>query len=287
MKFRKLTLLALVPALAICLSSCDFIQIKSNDDTSGQTTNPISNDPNVKAYYAEISSDLSGNNLLNALRTLNGKKRTKTVGYNEMGTSASGKFKFTDYDPKTVQINDDGVPYGTSLLSFYTGKRIVGKCTREHVWPASRLPGGRDGNIVDDDIYMPRPELEDNNGDRGNCAYGTSGGTWDPVTEFGISNCYKGTSIRGECARIVFYCMLVDSRLVLDNNTYAAGNNMGRIDELVQWSVDNPVNDRENRRNVGGQYLQGNRNAFVDHPEYVCKIWGNTTEATKKACGLK
>ena len=43
--------------------------------------------------------------------------------------------------------------------------------------------------------------------------------------------------------------------------------------------------NREKRRQDGGEYLQGNRNAFVDHPEFACKIWGTYNQATKQVCG--
>ena len=30
---------------------------------------------------------------------------------------------------------------------------------------------------------------------------------------------------------------------------------------------------------------QGNRNPFIDHPEYACKIWGDTNATTRQICG--
>lgn len=297
MKARKLTLLSLLMLGSVTLSSCyvdlGFIKFGTPPSQNGGNNNNVQvydaekDSKAIEAYYSNFSSTKTGTNFLADLRNYNLSKRTSTVGYNAMGSSASGKFKYTDYDPSTVRYNSEGVPYGTKIVSFYTGKTLTGTFTREHVWPASRLPGGRDNNIVDDDIYMPRPESSDDNGSRENYVYATgtaSSSGWDPVTEFGTNGTYGGTAIRGECARIIFYCMLVDSRLILSNATGNSGNNMGKLDDLVEWSCDNPVTDREKRRNVGGQYLQGNRNSFVDHPEYVCKIWGSSSSRTKSAC---
>lgn len=299
MKFKKLGLLSVIPAAVIALSGCTFkignFIVFSNDGpktvmfTKDTGNNSFKVDEgHINEYYSSISNNLSGDQLLSSLRTLNLSKRKSTVGYGQMGTSASGKYKYTDYDPATVKYDTNGMPYGTRILSFYTGQTLTKTFTREHVWPASRLPGGREGNIVDDDIYMPRPETSEDNGSRGNLVYGSGSNCWDPVSQFGQAGCYQGTSIRGECARIVFYCLLVDDRLVVDNDTSYVKENgkMGKLDDLVKWAVDNPVNEREQRRNYGGEYLQGNRNAFVDHPEYVCKIWGNKSSATKRACGL-
>ena len=78
--------------------------------------------------------------------------------------------------------------------------------------------------------------------------------------------------------------MTASSSLVLNDETRNDGNNMGKLTDLIKWACENPVNEREKRRNVGGEYLQGNRNAFVDHPEYACKIWGSYNSSTKSAC---
>ena len=234
----------------------------------------------ILEYYSSIDTALSGDSLLAELRTLNLEKRTSLAGYNTMG-SLSGKVKFTDYDPATVKFTSDGVPYGTKILSFYSGK-VATNFNREHVWPKSR-----GGNLVEDDCLMVRPTIEEENSDRGNSVYKTGMASesagWDPVTAF-ESSIGVYTSIRGECARIIFYCMTAATGLVLNESTSNNNNNMGVLTDLIEWACENPVNDREKRRNVGSQHVQGNRNAFVDHPEYACKIWGNTNAKTKAAC---
>lgn len=44
---------------------------------------------------------------------------------------------------------------------------------------------------------------------------------------------------------------------------------------FVKWAHEDPVDDWERHRNDGGQKTQGNRNPFIDHPEYIDAIWGN------------
>lgn len=242
-------------------------------------------------YYNTITDDLTGETLLSKLRQLNLSKRTSTVGYSNMGTSPSGSFKYTDYDPTTVKYDANGQPYGTAILSFYSGKSCT-SWNREHVWPNSR--GGGSGGAAGDphpdaDIFMPRPTITEENSDRGNSKYvegivSTTAG-WDPVTAFEKTlGVYPG--IRGECARIIFYCMTVNSNLVLDDTATGGtiGVTMGKLSDLLRWNLENPVNDREIRRQSGGQYLQNNRNAFVDDPGYACRIWGNYNESTRQIC---
>lgn len=242
-------------------------------------------------YYDSISDTAEGDTLLSALRTLNLSKRQKTVGYSSMGTSpSSSAYIYTDYDPNYAKTDSNGQTYGTQILSFYSGTSTT-SWNREHVWPNSRGGGsGGDAGLPypDADIFMPRPTITAENSNRGNSVYyegmAHSSNGWDPVTAFGEEGCYQGKNIRGECARIIFYCMTVNSNLTLSDSTSNDGTNMGKLSDLIKWNLEYPVNERETRRNEGGEYLQGNRNAFVDHPEYACKIWGDYNETTKALC---
>ena len=248
-------------------------------------------------YYNSIDDSQSGNTLLTALRTLNLSKRQSTVGYSNMGTTPSGQFKYTDYDPDYVQYDSNGQPYGTKISSFYTYTSAT-SWNREHVWPNSH-GGGSGGDAgspyPDADIHMPRPTISSENSSRGNSFFvegmNHSSNGWDPYTAG-----YSAES-RGEAARITFYCMLVNSKLALaPNNTtpsgtdsvtgisFGSGHTMGNLETLIKWNINYPVTQREKNRNEGAEYLQGNRNAFVDHPEYACKIWGNVNSTIKNMC---
>ena len=248
-------------------------------------------------YYNSIDSTQSGNTLLTALRTLNLSKRKSTVGYSSMGTTPSGQFKYTDYDPDYVQYDSNGQPYGTQISSFYTYTSTT-SWNREHVWPNSH-GGGEKGDVespyADADIHMPRPTISSENSSRGNSFFvegmNHSANGWDPYTAG-----YDANS-RGEAARITFYCTLVNAKLILaPNNTtpsgtdsvtgqsFGSGHTMGNLETLIKWNINYPVNQREKNRNEGAEYLQGNRNPFVDHPEYACKIWGNVNNNIKTMC---
>jgi len=50
----------------------------------------------------------------------------------------------------------------------------------------------------------------------------------------------------------------------------------GRLSVLLKWHQEDPVDDWERRRNdIIYEKYQGNRNPFIDHPEFVLKIWNN------------
>jgi hypothetical protein len=46
---------------------------------------------------------------------------------------------------------------------------------------------------------------------------------------------------------------------------------------LMQWHNNDPVSQKEILRNQAIYQIQGNRNPFIDHPEFVERIWGDTT----------
>jgi endonuclease I len=234
-------------------------------------------------YYNGISDSLTGDDLLSALRALNKNKRKSTVGYSSMGTSPSGQFKYTDYDTSTVKYDSNGQPYGEKIISFYSGNSTT-SFNREHVWPNSH-----GGNAVEADIHMPRPTIASENGSRGNSFYvegkcsSTSG--WDPAMES-----FGDETYRGDSARIIFYCMVAESKYtLLEADSHSTSNSnkdymMGKLSDMIKWNINYPVMDREQRRNEGAEYLQGNRNPFIDHPEYACKIWGDANDKTRALC---
>ncbi|HBY65910.1 MAG TPA: hypothetical protein DEG42_05995 [Acholeplasmataceae bacterium] len=52
---------------------------------------------------------------------------------------------------------------------------------------------------------------------------------------------------------------------------------MGRLSLLLEWHKEDPVDDFERNRNQKIFEAQGNRNPFIDKPEYVHLIWESKT----------
>ena len=239
-------------------------------------------------YYSGIGDSLTGTNLLNALHTLNSQKRTRTVGY-------AG---FRQFAAK-CDIDPDG---SGKIIGFYDNKKVGpswdsgSTWNREHVWP-----NVRDGDKVEDDAHMVRPAATSTNSSRGSKGFGTD--SYDPGEYVPY--------YRGAAARIIFYAAIADTSLkVVDysfpydgvgsgNHGYDKGT-MGSLSDMLRWNLqyspkdtsftgDNDLARRTelNRNEViqnasGGQ---GNRNPFIDHPEYACRIWGDTNATTRQICG--
>lgn len=237
----------------------------------------------LNSYYSSISSSDTGTTLLTKLQSLNSSKRKKTVGYSTMGTSASSSpYIYTDYVLSSSNTDSNGQRYGTAIASFYT-KTSSTSFNKEHVWPNSH-----GGENVEADILHTRPTISSENSSRGNSFYveGLNSGTngWDPYTAGYDIAC------RGECARIILYSVVAYSGFSLSDANYHSTSNanpdnmMGNMNTLIKWHFDHAPNEYEINRNNGAEYLQGNRNPFVDHPEYVAKIWSSYNTTVSNLC---
>jgi len=271
--YRFAVLLGLTISLAACNAN-DGGSSSQNGNSSEPQISESSSFNDFNGYYASITSTMTGTALLSALQSLNSQKRTRTVGYGSMGSY----YKQTDGDPANA----------SNILSFYSGTSTAfngsfgGAVNREHVWPNSR-----GGNLVEDDIHMPRPTLVAENGSRGNSFYvegmKSSSAGWDPAEESFGKEKYRGIS-----ARIIFYCVAASSQLSLvdTNNDNTSNKTMGKLSDLLKWNLAYTIDATETKRNAAAQTIQGNRNPFIDHPEFACKIWGNYNNTTKAMCGL-
>jgi endonuclease I len=151
---------------------------------------------------------------------------------------------------------------------------------REHQWPRSRGVGS-DGADTSD-LFNLRPCNPGINSSRSNQPYGTNGGFWDPdaLSPAPIHD-------RGDCARSMFYMAIrytgtdANTENLSLTNGFPSFNQMGDLAKLLDWHYSDPVDDIELRRNHliyssadNPFYYQGNRNPFIDHPEFVWSLWG-------------
>jgi len=236
----------------------------------------------LASYYSSISDSDTGTSLLSKLQSLNSTKRKKTIGYSGIGTDTSGAVIYTDYDLNSTAKDSNGQTYGTKVASFYTKTAATG-WNREHMWPNSH-----GGNNVEADILHTRPTISSENSSRGNSFYvegkNSSSAGWDPYTAG------YDAEVRGECARVILYCVVAYPSFTLsDADSHSTSNSnkdnmMGNMNTLIKWHFDYPPNIYEKNRNDGAEYLQGNRNPFVDHPEYVARIWSSFNSTVSSLC---
>ena len=169
---------------------------------------------------------------------------------------------------------------------------------REHQWCNSY--GLDDIQPGFSDLHNLRAEDANVNSSRGNEPYDFSDpgdpGFADPAhVEAPLCTSDSDTwqppvNVRGDIARSVFYMDVRyegdranEQDLILTTNLAlisATANYMGNLTVLLQWHQDDPVDAAEMLRNDRIYSLyQGNRNPFVDHPEWVAAVFGGAPPA--------
>ncbi len=180
---------------------------------------------------------------------------------------------------------------------------------KEHTWPKSLgFPNDGATNYPYSDTHMLMLSDIGHNSARGSLAFGTctSGEAFATLAYYGqggpgFNNLRCGSywqvwsKLRGNVARALLYMDIryeggthgvtgvaePDLRLT-DNASLitASGSNasvayMGLLATLLQWHQQDPVDEREQLRNEVIHLEQGNRNPFVDHPEWVACLYQN------------
>jgi len=118
-----------------------------------------------------------------------------------------------------------------------------------------------------------------NGSKKGSCASpGYSGTVFEPIDD------YKGDIARSMLYFATRYEDKVSSwsHAMIDGTSDQVYSDWF-LDVLLKWHEQDPVSQKEIVRNNAGYDFQGNRNPFIDHPEYVCQIWGANCNPTKVA----
>ncbi|MDD4069919.1 MAG: endonuclease [Candidatus Izemoplasmatales bacterium] len=180
----------------------------------------------------------------------------------------------SDVDPN----NPDNVilvypgDYGVSVPTGYSSQISGYYWNREHVWPQSRL--GVNVSYTNDfpskatDVHNLKPADGDENSSRSN----------DYFDNIDTDNTYEpNDNVKGDIARILFYMSTMYFDLNLNDNVNSASQDktMGVLSVLLLWNELDPVDDFERNRNEVIFKHQGNRNPFIDYPEFANLIWGD------------
>jgi len=208
-----------------------------------------------------------------------------------------------------LEAADEDPTNSTKILDIYknvsyTKNSITaGQYNREHSWPNSLGFNNDEAASEYTDCHHLFSSDISYNSNRGNQPFGTcSASATENATVLnhgfgGGSGVYPGNSNwdndavyevwnhrRGDIARAQFYMDVryeggnhpytgaSEKNLVLTDNASLIQTNqpyMGFLSVLLQWHLEDPVDDDERARNDVIESFQGNRNPFVDHPEWV------------------
>lgn len=182
-------------------------------------------------------------------------------------------------------INDPSLVYTIYSSNEVTSTWDDGDSwTREHVWPNSRLGLERVDNSDRNqasDLHNLRAIVQSVNASRSDRFYSAGSGMHGINADGGY---YPGDDHKGDVARILFYMATMYDFLKLADEGFDLGETytmdrvtMGKLSALLDWHKEDPVDAFETKRNQAIFEAQGNRNPFIDKPEYVHLIWENKT----------
>lgn len=143
----------------------------------------------------------------------------------------------------------------------------------EHTWPQSKFTHGFPNELQKSDLHHLFPTDSKANSTRGNFAFAEvtenqnlkncSASKSGPSTTSGGHTFFEPPlSHKGNVARALFY-FSVRYKMPIDKD---------QEEFLRRWNDLDPVDDQEIARNNAIEKLQGNRNPFIDHNEYVDAI---------------
>jgi len=224
-------------------------------------------------YYAAATG--TGTTLTSQLRTI-----ITTGVVNRSSDSAADYFEILDRDPNNP----------SRILLVYNRASVDGTWdsgqtfNREHLWPQSYLGNSSTTGFLGDAFNL-RPANPSINSSRGNTPFGNINVSPQPTT-YGLNSTggstyfFPGNADRGDVARSIMYMATRYSGLTLANGT-ASDRRMGDLASLLRYHYQDAPDEFERRRNqyvysssLNPTYFQGNRNPFIDRPEFVWAVFG-------------
>jgi endonuclease I len=237
----------------------------------------------IPAGYYDNAAGLTGSALQTALHyIINGHTR-----YPYTSSSSTDVWDILmDTDEDTANANN--------VILLYTGRSQAktfnssssndpDAWNREHVWPKSHgFPNSSDTAYTD--VHHLRPSDASVNSDRGNKDFDNGGSAHSeaPGTFTDSDSWEPRDAVKGDVARMVFYMAVRyendgDYDLEMVDLIPSSGPNLAKKDVLLQWHNNDPPDAWEKQRHEKIYGYQGNRNPFIDHPEYADDIWGAAT----------
>ncbi len=279
-------MLVLVIALGSAFGYIGAFTVCAHDHTCEQVAEADSD------YYASIeslASDVQGSTFRSKLAQLIISTHKTQTSYDGLRTV----FPKTDKDP-----NKSG-----NIIWFYTGTSVSFSgsfntgTNREHVWPKNAGKAFTAESGPGSDSHHLRPCNDQLNSTRSSHQFGEvatttgnivkeSGSTsYDNLCYLSGNYFYPGVGYRGATARILMYMQTRwGDEFSLQFVVGEGGNkNIGDIKTLLKWHYLEPPTEEEKARNEAVYAIQGNRNPFIDHPEYATRIYcydGNSYNST-------
>lgn len=142
-----------------------------------------------------------------------------------------------------------------------------------HIFPTDKMVNGKRGNYPFGEVSNPSWTSQNGSKLGPNTTGGYSGTAFEPI------DAYKGDIARG-----YFY---VATRYEDDLASWIGNGNAGEVftssefpglkpwvlEMFLEWHTQDPVSQKEILRNQAIYEIQGNRNPYIDNPEFAYRVW--------------
>ena len=235
----------------------------------------------AKSYYTSsyaysTLSTKSASTIKSSLKSLMTNTHTTKVSYEKLKTY--------------MQYSDANGGSSTKIVDFYSSASISGAWdsgatwNREHVWCQSL--GSFTTSNCGSDMHHLRATDPHLNSTRNNLPYGEISGSYKTATAnsgtvggYYTSTCFEPLdAVKGDVARILMYCYVRWGESNLSD--------LISTTDLLNWMKQDPVDTWEMGRNDVVQGIQGNRNVFIDYPEYAWLIFSKSIPAHTTPSGM-
>ena len=258
----------------------DIIFITSEDSSIGIAINVIGNAKFGDSYDAATFNKYDSE-LKTALTNL-------VINHTSLGYNLARDKMFMEFDNQ--RVNGQGAAQNT-IECVYTGRLAIGYTDRtdafnrfnintEHTWPQSNF---NEQEPMKSDLYHLYPTDVTANSIRANYPFGkaVSNVTWQ-VGGSKLGNNSSGQIVfeprdvhKGDVSRSMFYFI---TRYPVNYGSFFT-----QTQEAVfrEWNKFDTVGVVESNRNTAIANLQGKRNPFIDHPEFVDRIYSFATNSIR------
>ncbi len=233
-------------------------------------------------YYKDVDTTTYGSPLKKKLKSIISNGHSPKKGYDNIEEA----MLFTDRNWTLSPDKNDDNPY---MVLLYADKYNVSNPQRfktcqgkygvtdgyvwnkEHILPQSMGAGSAPAK---NDLHHLRASDYNVNNKRGNNPFGKKTTSAEAVVDklknttenyVGGGYCEPAPEFRGDIARALFYMA----------TRYDSTFNSSEYSTLLEWHEQDPVDDFEANRNDLVQEWQGNRNPYIDHPEYAKAVFNN------------
>ena len=178
----------------------------------------------------------------------------------------------------STTLNNEGYCFNREHIfpQSWFNDELPMKSDINHVFPTDNQVNAMKASFPVGDVSNPtKISLNGSKVGTGN-NFGYTSTVFEPINEY-----------KGDIARAILYMAVryetqiagwrtnTGADNVLNGTSYQAFDDW-HIKLLYKWHVQDPVSDKERKRNDSVFVIQGNRNPFIDRPEWVYQIWSCT-----------